>query len=368
MDIIISTITENALLLGIISAGIVAVILISRFFAIIMLILNKVNDFFVDRFSSPQGQEIYTETISYYKKWLTLITLFVVIDIVLLIIPKTNTMRYLEYGLGLSIALIIAWLGSRLFDNFFQAYLLESAINRKINGELLVVANIIADGLIILIVLSIFAQTHQINLVALTASLGIGGIAIAFAAQQTLSQLLGGIVLYIDRPFIVDDYIGLPDGTFGRVESIGLRSTKIRNSGKGTLSIIPNNSLTQMAVENYSGARKVLTLVSLTFSREVSESEKAMIRQQILDSSKDIFGLDSRSTEVTFTDFKSDAGDVITQAQVNFFILGSGEMSMDMRGQLLGMAKQNMIFQLQQSGIDFEIEEKSVNVNSPITL
>lgn len=70
------------------------------------------------------------------------------------------------------------------------------------------------------------------------------GVAVAFAAQNTLSKLLGGIVLYIDRPFVVDDYIGLPDGTFGRVESIGLRSTKIRSSGKGTLIIISNNSLT----------------------------------------------------------------------------------------------------------------------------
>ncbi|MEL7038478.1 MAG: mechanosensitive ion channel domain-containing protein [Cyanobacteria bacterium J06592_8] len=332
-----------------------------------MFIFNKIDSFLSNLFPSNQGKIIYTETTSYYRKWLFFITFLVIVDLVLLIVPKTNLLKYFEYGLGLSIALIIIWLGSRLFQKFFQAYLLESAINRKINGELLVVANIIADGLIILVVLSVFAQTHQINLIALTASLGVGGIAIAFAAQQTLSQLLGGIVLYVDRPFVVDDYIGLPDGTFGRVESIGLRSTKIRNSGKGTLSIIPNNSLTQMAVENFSGGRKVLTLVYLTFSREVSETERALISEQILESSRDVFGLDARSTEVNFTDFKSEDGSVMTQAQVNFFILGSGEMSMEMRGQLLDIAKQNMIFQLQQSGIDFDIVEKSVNVNSPIS-
>ena len=367
MDIITLKIQENALLLGIIAGGFITIILISRFFSVIMFFLNQANNFFSSLYKSPQGLEIYTETISFYKKRLIFITLLIIVDIVLLLFPKTNPLKYLEYALGLSIALTIALLGSRLFDKFFQAYLVESAVNRKINGELLVVANIVADGLIILIVISIFAQTHNINLIGLTASLGIGGIAIAFAAQQTLSQLLGGIVLYIDRPFIVDDYIGLPDGTFGKVESIGLRSTKIRNSGKGTLSVIPNNSLTQVTVENYSGARKILTLVYLTFNRAIDTNEKALIRQQILDSSKDIFGLDSRSTEVKFTDFQSNEGAVMTQAQVNFFILGSGEMSMDMRGQLLSMAKQNMIFQLKQSGIDFEIEEKSVNINSPIS-
>ena len=42
---------------------------------------------------------------------------------------------------------------------------------------------------------------------------------------------------------MVSDYIGLPDGTFGKVESIGLCSTKIRISGKGTLMVVPNNYL-----------------------------------------------------------------------------------------------------------------------------
>ena len=81
-----------------------------------------------------------------------------------------------------------------------------------------------------------FCISHRINVFGIVASLGIGGIAIAFAAQKTLEQFLGGIVLTLDRPFTVGDYIGLSDGqqgkqgTFGRVESIGLRSTKIRFS------------------------------------------------------------------------------------------------------------------------------------------
>lgn len=74
--------------------------------------------------------------------------------------------------------------------------------------------------------------------------------------KKTLEQLLGGVVIYLDRPFVLDDYIGLPDGTFGRVESIGLRSTKIRVSGKGTLMVIPNSSLTQTNIENFTGAKK----------------------------------------------------------------------------------------------------------------
>jgi len=368
MDIFLETVQNNILLVKVVTLLIASATLFFLAFLILRFVFNKINQFFANRFSSAKAKEIYTEAVFSYRKWLIIITLLSAIDLTLLIISKNKFLDYFEGGLSLSIAIMVIWLNCQLFDKFFEAYLSDVAISRKINGELLVVANIIGEGLIILIVLSIFAEVHHINLVAITASLGIGGIAIAFAANQTLSQLIGGIVLYIDRPFIVDDYISLPDGTFGKVESIGLRSTKIRNSGKGTVTIIPNNSLTQIAIENFTGAKKIVTLFCLNFARQVSEQEKALIRKEILESSQGIFGIDSRNTEVYFTDISSDEGSLITQAQVNFFILGSGEMSMEMRGNLLIMAKESMIFNLQQYGIDYDIEEKSINVNSPITL
>ena len=172
--------------------------------------------------------------------------------------------------------------------------------------------------------------------------------AIAFAAQKTLEQFLGGIVLTLDRPFMVGDYIGLSDGqqgkqgTFGRVESIGLRSTKIRISGKGTLTVIPNNSLTQATIENFSGAKKIMSVMTITFPEQVSTDEQALIHQIVMDSTVDIFGLDWRSTEVAFGG---------NYAQISFFILGSNELSMDLRKQLLDLARQQITKQLTQKNI-----------------
>ncbi|HAC63285.1 MAG TPA: hypothetical protein DCF68_07010 [Cyanothece sp. UBA12306] len=368
MDIFLEVIENNIIVIKIIAFLISSSILLLIALFIVQLAVKKINQFFINRFSSVKSQEIYKKAVVSQQKWLVTLTILSVIDLTLVIVSTNNFLKYLEYPLGLLIAIGVVWLGSELFDQFFAAYMSDVAINRKVNGELLVVTNIIADGLIFLIVLSIFAEVHQINILAITASLGIGGIAIAFAAQQTLSQLFGGIVLFIDRPFVVDDYIGLPDGTFGKVESIGLRSTKVRNSGKGTISIIPNNSLTQVTIENFSGAQKIVALFYLTFARQISEQEKALIRQEILKSGQGIFGIDSRNTEVSFSDFSSNEGSLITQAQVSFFILGSGELSMEMRGNLLNIAKQNMILNIQQYGIDYNLEEKSINVNAPITL
>ncbi|MEQ9001574.1 MAG: mechanosensitive ion channel [Coleofasciculus sp. B1-GNL1-01] len=315
-------------------------------------------------------RDIYPKVIQPEKELLGLVLSLTLTDIIFLAYARREFIKLIELPISLTLAITASLLGSRLFKRFFDAYLLNATLQsgRKVNSELLLLSKLVVNLLIIVTIIIIFAQTHQINIFGLLASLGIGGLAVAFAAQKTLEQLLGGIVIYIDRPFVVDDYIGLPDGTFGRVESIGLRSTKIRTSGKGTLMVIPNSSLTQVSIENFTGAKKVISIISLIFYRPMPDQEKSLIRQVILESTIDIFGIDSRSTDVTFKDIIQDGSPGMTEAQINFFILGSGEFSMELRRQVLDIAKQNITKQLKEYGIAFDIEEQTINVDSPITI
>ncbi len=335
---------------------------------ILGFIFKIISELITNTMFSPNINNIYKKNISSYKKPLIITLVLVLSDLALSVFSKGFLLKDLEFILSLVVAITVGWLTSRLFNSLLNNYLKENALSRKINGEILIVINIISDVCIFLIIFFIFAQTHNINVIGIVTSLGIGGLAVAFAAQQILQQLLGGIVLYIDRPFVVDDYIGLADGTFGKVETIGLRSTKIRNSGKGTLTIIPNNSLTNMSIENFSVARKIISLVYLTFCEALVEDKKALISKVILDSTTDIFGIDSPNTDVVFKEIIQDEDNHITQAQINFFILGSGEMSMDLRRQLLEIAKQNISLQLREYNIAFTLEEKPVDVDAPITI
>jgi len=323
-----------------------------------------------ERLASSPLKDAYQRIIEPYNDLIGLIVFLATADIIISLVPENSLLKLVELPVSLSLAITASWLASRTFKRFFDLYLLPGTLKsgRKVNSELLVLAKVAVNFLIIVIAAIVFAQTHQVNILGLVASLGIGGLSVAFAAQKTLEQLLGGIVIYIDRPFVVDDYIGLPDGTFGRVESIGLRSTKIRTSGKGTLVVVPNSSITQVNIENFTGAKKVISIIYLTFYRTVPEEEKAFVRQVILESTKDIFGIDPRSTGVTFKDLINDRSQNISQAQVNFFILGSGEFSMELRRQLLDIAKENITKQLKEYGIAFDIEDKMVNVDSPITI
>ena len=333
------------------------------------LLIPRLIGFLIARLVSPQAGEAYQKIIGPYRTWLGFVILLAVADLTILIVPTPDWLKYVEIPLGLSIVIAISSLGSRIFRDFFDIYLLDITLKnkRKVNSEFLIIGKFLANLIIAVTAIFIFAQAHNINVVGLIASLGIGGLAIAFAAQKTLEQLLGGIVIYLDRPFVVDDYIGLPDGTFGRVESIGLRSTKIRTSGKGSLMIIPNSSLTQINIENFAGIKKVISLIYLNFYRTLPEEEKALIRQVILESTRDIFGIDPRSTGVTFKDALKD-GIGITQAQINFFILGSGEVSMELRRKFLDLARQNITQQLKEYGIAFDLEDKMIDVDSPITI
>ncbi|USR90691.1 mechanosensitive ion channel family protein [Phormidium yuhuli AB48] len=276
---------------------------------------------------------------------------------------------WLETPLSLGLTVAIAWFLSRVVAQLFDVYLLDIILRKgsKIN-ELLNLGKLVSNLVIIIAAIFIFAQTHQVNLLGLLASLGIGGLAVAFAAQKTLEQVLGGIVLYLDKPFTIDDYVGLPDGTFGRVESIGLRSTKIRCSGKGTLMIIPNGNLTQMTVENFTGGKKVMAILYLNFQQDIPEDERALIRQVIIRGTSDIFGIDSRNTDVTFKSVREKGNQVKTQAQTTFFILGSGSVSMEIRRQVLDVANQKIAQQLKEYGVLFDIEEPTIYVDSPITI
>ncbi len=313
----------------------------------------------------------YSRVIEPQRSLLTLIGALVVLDLVALVLLQglwyVPWYGSLELAITLTLTLALGFFLSRSFQHYFDEYLLNAAFKegRKTNSELLIVGRFLANFGIIVILVLLFAQTHSLNIFSIIASLGVGGIAIAFAAQKVLEQLLGGIVIYVDRPFGVDDYVGLPDGTFGRVESIGLRSTKIRTSGKGTLAIVPNSAIIQSTVENFTGAKKVMAIVHLNLYRTVREEEQALIRQVIVESTQDIFGIDSRSTDITFR--KLDGGN-LTQVQATLFILGAGSGSMEIRRQLLDSANQQMTQRLKSYGIAFEIEEPTVYVDSPITI
>jgi MscS family membrane protein len=93
------------------------------------------------------------------------------------------------------------------------------------------------------------AQNLRINIVPLITGLGIGGLAFAFAAKDTIENFFGSIAVLMDRPFEVGDWVVI-EGVEGTVEEMGLRSTRIRTFYNSQVTV-PNASLVRANVDNY---------------------------------------------------------------------------------------------------------------------
>ncbi len=149
----------------------------------------------------------------------------------------------------------------------FFAYVLQ---NREVKPVSVELSNFLKDLIkVVLVVVCVFAGLRfefNINITALVASLGIGGLAVALAAQDTLANLLGSFVIYLDKPFQAGDLIEI-EGISGRVEHVGFRSTRIRTLDKSLLTV-PNKKMIDTALNNItlSDSRRVRFNLRLTYN------------------------------------------------------------------------------------------------------
>lgn len=125
----------------------------------------------------------------------------------------------------------------------------------------------------------------SVNITALVASLGIGGLAVALAAQDTLANLLGSFIIYLDSPFKPGDTIIFGD-TSGTVEHVGFRTTRIRSFNK-SLQIVPNKKIADSILNNITSTDmlRVKFMLNLTYQtsaeklREMTEEIKRIISE-----------------------------------------------------------------------------------------
>jgi MscS family membrane protein len=110
-----------------------------------------------------------------------------------------------------------------------------------------------------------------VDLSAILTGLGIGGLGVALAAQKTLENLFGGIMIITDEPLRVGDFCRIADQT-GTVEDIGLRSTRIRTLSR-TVVAVPNGQLATMSVENFSLRDKLWLRHTIGVRRQTSPDQ-----------------------------------------------------------------------------------------------
>ncbi|HYW39331.1 MAG TPA: mechanosensitive ion channel family protein [Terriglobales bacterium] len=172
-------------------------------------------------------------------------------------------------------------------------------------GTLIVLGERLLTALVVVVAVLAILGIMDYPLTTVLAGLGIGGIAIAFAAQKTLENLFGGISVLADEVIRVGDYCRFGDRT-GTVEDISLRSTRVRTDARTELSI-PNGTLATMSIENFARRDKILFNPVLAIRYETTADQ---LRYLLAEIRRMLYGhpkVESASASLRFANFDNSA-------------------------------------------------------------
>jgi MscS family membrane protein len=180
--------------------------------------------------------------------------------------PSALSRLYIGRAILLVVVWSFAWCVINLVDLFLTR--IDSLLDprqRVVSHSLLYIGRRAAKVAIFAIAGIIILDNWGYNMTTIIAGLGVGGIAVALAAQSTIANVFGGVSVIADRPVLVGDF-GNFGGVVGNVEDIGMRSTRVRTLSR-TIMSIPNNSFAGMNLENYAERDKILFNPTLQIKR-----------------------------------------------------------------------------------------------------
>lgn len=162
---------------------------------------------------------------------------------------------------------------------------------------------------IVILAILMLVQKLGYPISGLLTSLGIGGLAVALAAKDSLSNIFGSIMILLDRPFTIGDWIKAGDME-GTVEEIGFRSTRIRTFAK-TLITVPNSVLMNLSIDNFSQMpkRRIKLNIGVTY-----DTKPAQLRQAVSDIKRVLRehpAIHQEFSLVNFTDFGASSLDIM---------------------------------------------------------
>lgn len=213
---------------------------------------SKLDDILVDMFEEPISLSIFILSFWY---GLGTLNLSVGID------------TFFGHVTYIIIVFDIAWLIVRMFDAMVQEYLVPriSKSESNLDDQLLPIVSKTIKATVWTVALVVGLNNAGYDIGALIAGLGIGGLALAMAAKDSVANLFGGLTVFLDKPFEINDRV-MVDGYDGIIEEIGIRSTRLRTLA-GRRVTIPNSHFTSKSIENISSEpnRKVAINLGLTY-------------------------------------------------------------------------------------------------------
>ncbi len=161
---------------------------------------------------------------------------------------------------SLGFLVVAAFFLMRLSDSLLSWYREDVLASRASGADVTELIGRVFKGVLLVVFLIMALGTLGVEVTPLIASLGIAGLAVALAFQDTLSNFFAGVYLTADRPVRVGDFVKLESGDEGYVAKIGWRTTLLYTLSNNLI-VLPNSKLAQAVITNYSQPQKELSIV-----------------------------------------------------------------------------------------------------------
>jgi len=217
--------------------------------------------------------------------------------------------KILSKGFTIIVAISLTYMVMKFIDlllNFWR----QRAVAKEddaFNKQLFPIIRKSLKVFVIVVATLVTLDNLGVNITAAIASLSIGGLAVGLAAQDTLANLFGAVAVFLDKPFKIGDRIQI-DNVDGSVETIGLRSTRVRNLD-GHLVTIPNKTVGNATIVNVAARERIKTVMNIGITYD-TPTEKVKRAIAII---KEIYGSHPMTSELvtSFNKFESSALNIL---------------------------------------------------------
>lgn len=236
-----------------------------------------------------------------------------------------NIIFYLEIILFIVLIIIVLNILFKVINLIFDWYAqkINAEDDRNLSGSLFPLIKKVSKILLFILAFAVVLAKLKIDISAFVVSLGVGSLAIALAAQESISNMISGFIIMIDRPFRIGDRIRYADNQVGDVVEIGIRSTKIQDFDNNIV-VIPNNEIVKSRLVNITyptTLTRVVVDVGVAYGSDIEKVKETLLRategDQNLSADKNpavyllnfgAYSLDFRL--IAFTDHYSNAWDM----------------------------------------------------------
>lgn len=217
--------------------------------------------------------------------------------------------KVLAKGFTIIVAISLTYMVMKFIDLFLNFWRQRAAAkeDEAFNKQLFPIIRKSLKAFVVVVGVLVTLDNLGVNITAAIASLSIGGLAVGLAAQDTLANLFGAVAVFLDKPFQIGDRIQL-DAVDGNVESIGMRSTRVRNLD-GHLVTIPNKTVGNATIVNVAARERIKTVMNIGITYD-TPTEKVKRAIAII---KEIYGGHPMTSELvtSFNKFESSALNIL---------------------------------------------------------